>query len=345
MRNAKGSLIDTSTGMAITRPPGGKQDPIADGSIAWLVKLYLVSSQVRSNKLKTRMAYDYVLGRLCKLPWPKPERPDAVVGDFACETLRRDSVLKIRERLAERPSEADKLVKAISAMYNWASRTGLVSCANPAANILKFNKGDGHERVTYAEHAKFCQRWPVGTRQRLAFDLALYSGARVSDLHELGPQHMRNGWLYWTEAKGRDSTAQMGRSTANKEREWKAHPELLASIALTPHGIRNFVVRGDGKPYATPDRLSRAIKGWLRDASIFQTKRGKVLQAKTAHGIRKLGATMLADNDADLIAIRDFLGHTSFREAEVYISERDKRRAAQRAVALMDIAAAAKATA
>jgi len=42
---------------------------------------------------------------------------------------------------------------------------------------------------------------------------------------------------------------------------------------------------------------------------------------------------------------RDFLGHTSFAEAEIYIRNRDKRRASERAVALMDIAKAAKATA
>lgn len=54
---------------------------------------------------------------------------------------------------------------------------------------------------------------------------------------------------------------------------------------------------------------------------------------------------MLADNGADLITIRDFLGHSSFAEAEVYIRNRAKRRASERAVALMDIEKAARATA
>ena len=51
---------------------------------------------------------------------------------------------------------------------------------------------------------------------------------------------------------------------------------------------------------------------------------------------------MLADNGADLITIRDFLGHTSFQEAEIYIRNRDKRRASERAIELMDIERAAK---
>lgn len=344
LRNAKGSMIDEH-GMAITRPPGGKFEPVAERSISWLVKLFLVSPQVRSTKPYTRSYYDDLLGCLCALPWPKPERPDAVVGEFAAETLRRDVLLKIRERFADRPATADKLMKQVSAMYNWASRTGLVSCANPAAGIGRLDRSAGYERVTYAEHARYCERWPVGTRQRLAFDIGLYSGCRISDMHELGPQNLKSGWFYWTEAKNRNSTAQMSRSTVNKDREWKAHPELLASIAATPHGLRHFIVREDGKPYASPARLGRAIEGWMREAGILKTKQGKVLRGKSAHGIRKLGATMIADAGGDIIVVRDYLGHRSFAEAEVYIRERDKRRASARAVALMDVAAAVKATA
>ena len=346
LRNAAGSVIDSSTGMAITRPPGGRFEPIAERSVAWLVKLFLISPQVRSNNPKTRERTDYLLGRLCSLPWPKPERPAAVVGEFAAETLRRDVLMQIRERFAHIPPTADKLMKEVSTMYNWGSRTGLISCANPADKIGTLNKSDGHERVTYAEHAMYCRRWPVGTRQRLAFDFTLYSGVRVSDLNEAGPQSNRDGWLYWTEAKGRDSTAHMGRSTANKQREWQLHPELLRSIAATPHGLHHYIVREDGKPYASPARLGRAIERWMRLAGIHKTKkvRGKCT-GKTAHGIRKLGATLLADAGADVLTIRDYLGHTSFAEAMVYIRERDKRLAARRAVALMDVVAVAKATA
>jgi len=66
---------------------------------------------------------------------------------------------------------------------------------------------------------------------------------------------------------------------------------------------------------------------------------------KSAHGIRKLGATMLADNGGDFVLVRDFLGHTSFQEAEIHIRNRDERSASARAIELMDIARAAKSTA
>ena len=137
-----------------------------------------------------------------------------------------------------------------------------------------------HPPWTYEEHDRYCARWPVGTMQRLAVDIALYSGVRVVDLHMLGPQHLRNGWLFWTEGKNKDTKALKSRSKGNKHREWKGHPAMLGSIAGTTHGVKHFIIRPDGQPYARPDRLGRAIVRWAKAAGVN----------KTAHGIRKLGA-------------------------------------------------------
>jgi integrase len=330
-RNDKGSLIDGETGMAITRPERGTA-PVVEQSVAWLVRQFMASAQVKALKPSTRLRFDDLLRRLCALPWPKAG-PDAIVGDAAYDSVKMEHMLQIRARFAETPAQADYMMKAVRAMFYWAAERGFSTTINPAARIGSLWQGDGHAPWTYEDHDKFCARWQVGTQQRLAVDIALFTGMRVVDLHMLGPQHLRHGWLHWVEEKGKDSKALKRRGKGNKPREWKAHSELLASIAATTHGIRNFIVRPDGQPYARPDRLGRAIVRWAKAAGV----------AKSAHGIRKLGATMLADNGADLITIRDFLGHSSFAEAEIYIRNRDKRRASERAVALMDITKAAKA--
>jgi integrase len=345
LRNGKGSELD-QFGMALTRPPGGKSEPITEGSIAWLIRQFLVSPQVGSTKPVTRSRYDNLLNRVCRLTWPTPERPGAVVGEFAAETLRGDVMLKIRERFASQPATADKVTKAVSALYNWASRTGLVSCANPTTHIGRLDRSAGHESVSHADYAKLCQRWPLGTMQRLAIDLAVYSGCRVSDLHALGPANLRDGWLYWVEQKGRGSTAIMGRSTSDKQREWPVHPALLESITRTAHGFTTYIVRPNGRSYASPDRLGRAFERWLREAGVLKTRKtGGKASGKTAHGLRKFGATLIADAGGDVLLIKDFLGHSGLAESMIYVAERDRRLAARRAVALMDVEAAAKATA
>jgi integrase len=332
-RNAHGTRLD-ERGMAITKPPSeryrerfGGFDVIDETTLAWLAREFLASAQVRALKKSTRDDWETLLHRVCRLAHPK-HGPDVVLGDGEFASMRKEHVLQLRERFAGTPSRADTVIKILRAMYFWAEEVGYHDGQNPAARLGQLRQSQGISTLTYEEHGKFCARWPVGTRQRLAYDLALYSGCRVCDLHQLGPQHVKNGWLHWTENKGRDSTA-LKRRPKTKRREWKIHPELAASIATTTHGIRHFIVRADGKPFAKPDRLSRAFVLWAREAGID----------KTAHGIRKLGATMLADNGADLITIRDFLGHSSFAEAQTYIAARDKRRVSERAIELIRVPA------
>lgn len=342
LRNSKGSLVDEH-GMAMVRPSGspdyqrrfGRLDPIDETTVAWLAKQFLVSAQVRSLNPKTVKKADDALRRFCSLPWPKPEAPGAVVGDAAYGSVRREHMLKIRSQFADTPAQADDVTKYVRSMFYWGEEAGFVRTANPAARMGSLWQSDGIPPMTYQEHERVCAYYPVGTRQRLAFDLILFSGVRVSCLHELAPENLRAGWLCWVEAKGRDSRALKRRAKGNKRREWKVHGELAASIAATPHGLTRFILREDGQPYHSAARLSEAIRKWLQKAGV----------ARSAHSLRKLGAVTLADAGADLLVIRDYLGHTSFSEAEVYIRNRDKRRASARAIELMDIVRAAKSTA
>ena len=110
-------------------------------------------------------------------------------------------------------------------------------------------------------------------------------------------------------------------------------PRLLASIAATTHGIYNYIVRPDGLPYAKPDRLGRAFVRWATEAGV----------TKSGYGLRNLAPSRSPTTTPTSSRSENFLGHATFAEAEVYIRNRDKRRASQRAIALMDIEKAAKA--
>jgi hypothetical protein len=47
----------------------------------------------------------------------------------------------------------------------------------------------------------FRDRWPVGSKQRLAFEILYWSGARLSDAVEFGWQKLRDGWLPYVQKK------------------------------------------------------------------------------------------------------------------------------------------------
>ena len=53
----------------------------------------------------------------------------------------------------------------------------------------------GHHTWTQDELDRFEAHWPVGTRERLAYDLLLYTGLRRGDAVRLGRQHVRDGLI------------------------------------------------------------------------------------------------------------------------------------------------------
>ena len=55
------------------------------------------------------------------------------------------------------------------------------------------NDADGFHTWSQEELDRFEARWPLGTRERLAFDLLLYTGLRRSDAVRVGLQHVRDG--------------------------------------------------------------------------------------------------------------------------------------------------------
>ena len=65
---------------------------------------------------------------------------------------------------------------------------------DPTRDVKLLNiKTDGYHVWTDDEVSRFEARWPTGTRERLAFDLLLYTGLRRGDAVRLGRQHVKEG--------------------------------------------------------------------------------------------------------------------------------------------------------
>jgi integrase len=129
--------------------------------------------------------------------------------------------------------------------------------------------------------ARYEARHPIGTKARLAFDLLLYTGVRRSDAVRLGPQMERNGKLVFSEKKGR--------SRIVKTHELPILPPLRRSIYATQKQIGHLVylVAASGQPQS-----AHAFGCWFirrcREAGL----------ARSAHGLRKLGAQRCAEAGA-----------------------------------------------
>ena len=139
----------------------------------------------------------------------------------------------------------------------------------------------------------------------------LYAGVRISDAMRLGPQMERDGRLHFTEWKDRTHRP--------KDRAIPILPELRAVIDATPSGHLNYVVSELGKPYAS----ARGFGSWFKRQCVMAG-----LAHCSAHGLRKAGATIAADNAAPAHALMAIFGWTTLSQAEVYTRAADWQRLA-----------------
>jgi integrase len=107
-----------------------------------------------------------------------------------------------------------------------------------------------------------------------------WTGVRRSDVVLLGKQHVRDGWLKFTQQKNRN------RKPVTIEIPILA--DLQHIIDASPTGDLTFIVSQRGRPFAVS-----AFGNW------FRTRCDEAgLPQCSAHGLRKAGATIAAENGA-----------------------------------------------
>jgi integrase len=198
-------------------------------------------------------------------------------------------------------------------MFGWAVENGLMR-VNPAREVRKVRYAtDGFHTWTAEEVRQFEAQHPIGTKARLALALLLFLGVRRGDVVTLGRQHVRDGWLRMVPRKMRHKRRAIS--------EKPILPVLAEIIAQSPTGDLTFLVTDFGKPFT-----AAGFGGWFR---------GRCDEAGlphcTAHGLRKAGATIAAENgatDRQLMALYD---RTTAAQANVYTAAADRKRLANEA--------------
>ena len=188
-------------------------------------------------------------------------------------------------------------VKAIKAMFKWALAEEKVP-HDPSRDLtVAPPPAGGHHTWTVEEVRQFEERHPIGTKARLALALLLWTGVRRSDVVTLGRQHVRNGWLRFTQQKNRNRKPVVT--------QIPILPELRHIIDESPCGDLNFLVTSTGAPYTL-----WGFGNWFRDRCVEAAVPGR------AHGLRKAGAATAAENGATTKQLMANFGWLSVEEAE-----------------------------
>lgn len=288
----------------------------------WLCEQYMTSAAWRGLDQSTQA----VRSRILERTWAEPLSPGSsdTFAAFPLDRLTTKALRVLRDRAAAGgPESANGRVKAIRAVYKWASSQEVELVAlNPARDLSKIaNASEGFHAWTGDEIAQFEDRFAVGTRQRLALDLMLYTGARRSDVVQLGRPHLRpatadapHGLLAWRPHKTR------------KRGPMVVIPilaPLAASIDAAAGAELTFLAtKIDSRPFT-----AAGFGNWFRK----QCDAAGLPQC-SAHGLRKAAANRCAEAGASTRQLMAIFGWMSMQEAERYTQAAERVRMAAAAV-------------
>ena len=276
------------------------------GSLAWLTARYMASADW-SNEISaaTRKQRSAIYRAV-----------NAKIGDKPYKAVTRAKITDGRDRRQDRPHAANNFLKAMRALFGWAvANEHLGADPTIGVKLLKTKNPDGFATWTEDDVAKYEAKWPVGTRERLAMDLLLYTGLRRGDVVTIGRPHVRNGVLSLRRTE--------------KNGELVVLPilaPLQASIAATECGELTFLATARGKPF---DKAS--FGNW------FAKKCKEAGVPGRAHGLRKCGAVRAAEGGATEAQMNAIFGWAEgSKESSVYIKAASRaRRAAAAAKTLL----------
>jgi integrase len=279
---------------------GAKPAPIAreqaDGSFGKLV-LDFYGSSIFRNKTKesSRKLYRSILDKLAEQH-----------GHRAVSLMTPEAIERIVNRVGEdRPAMANLMRSVLRRLMKFAVKSKLIA-SNPAANLDPFKVGEIHT-WTDAELRQFERRWPLGTRERLAYALLLYTAQRGGDVVKMRRGDIADGQVRVIQEKtGADLWVPI-------------HPEL--NRALRSYPAKGLTLIGDaaGRPIKRPAltaMMSAAIEAaGLPDRCV-------------PHGLRKAAMRLLAEAGATEKQIAAISGHKTLREVQRYTKAADQRRLA-----------------
>jgi site-specific recombinase XerD len=253
-----------------------------------------------------------------------------LIGSLPYAIVNAGPIKSLRDR---RPTTegANGRLKALRGLFAWAVEEKLMT-RNPAKDVpyLK-SKSTGFHTWTVEEVRQYEERHPIGTKARLALGLLLFTGQRRSDVATLGKQHIRKPehmpaelralhpgrWLSFRQYKGRN------RSPVDLTIPVLSGLEEI--LAESQCGDLTFLVTAFGNGFT-----HAGFGNWFRDRCNEAGRRHC-----SAHGVRKAGATIAAEQGATSHHLMAIFGWKKIAQAEVYTKAAEQKRMAAQGVAAL----------
>lgn len=271
-----------------------------------LILAYYACHEFRNLKSSTKYVRRGILERLMR-EHVAPGNPLTVAQLPAALTPKVIRVL--RDRHDSTPESANNTLKALRAMYKWAIEADHVA-ANPARDVPYIkNKTAGYHTWTDEEVLAYEARWPLGTCQRVALAVLLYTGLRRSDA-------VRAGWPMVL-----DDVLSLYTVKGNTLVEIPVIEDLKEVLAIGPIGKTTWITGQKGGSVQA-DSFGPMFHEWSVAAG---------LKNCSAHGLRKAGACRAAERGATEQQLMAIFGWQTSKEATLYTRAANRRSMASQA--------------
>ena len=270
-----------------------------EGTFARIATEFHKSAAFMNLKPSSRSLYHFVLDKIAK------KHGHRLVRDMPQQKAR-----KIIEEIGEtRPGMANLTRAVLHKFMAYAIKDGW-RADNPISGIETYDLGTRHT-WTDAQLLAYEKRWPLGTRERLAYSLLLYTDQRGGDVVRMRRQDIRGNAIHVVQEK------------TGKELLIEIHPALARAMKAGP--TKGIYLIGDehGRPIKRPT-LTRLI--------VRAAKAAGLPRECVPHGLRKAMQRRLAEHGASAKEMQAVSGHVTLKETERYTQAADQVRLARAAI-------------
>jgi integrase len=288
---------------ALSEAPHTNYAGHATGTMGWLVIEFCRSAEFSNLKPSSKRTYKSILDKL------RDAHGHRLVRDLQTPKARK----LIEDIGVKRPAMANVTRAVLRRLMEHAIALG---CRhdNPFDKVPKYRLGT-HHTWTDDEIAQYEKRWSIGTRERLAMSLLLYTGQRGGDVVRMRRSDIRKGVIRVLQQK-----------TAKDEDDYlliPIHPVLQRAMrAWRTDGVY-LLTDAKGRPI-TRQSLTRLIRLAAGAAGLPSHC--------VAHGLRKAALRRLAEHGSTTKEIAAVSGHRSLKEIERYTHRADQARLSRAAL-------------
>lgn len=280
------------------------------GTFGGLIGQYYTWIEYTNLKPSSKKLYRYAL---------EPLRDE--YGNKSLSSMTRDNLIKVIEKVGKRAPGMANLTRAVLQKMLKIAATRKRIHTNPLADKIEPYKGGTHHTWTDEELAKFEARWPLGTRQRLAYALLFYTGQRSGDVVKMTTKDIVDGRIKVVQEKTGASLKLM------------IHPDLKKALKACPPKGDYLFGSATGRQVKTA-ALSKLMREAIKEAG---------LPARCVpHGIRKATLRTMAENGSSAKRMASVSGHKTTKELDRYTDAADQQTLADDGIASIPVRKAKK---